>query len=308
MATGSMPIFLKIARSISLAVLCLSPLGGCHPRSAPSFPAGQAYDYLLRQCALGPRCPGSVGHERMKVFLREELRSCAERVEEQPFLHSAENGRDTLRLLNFVARFSPENKRRILLCAHWDTRPWADQDLTVENRRTPILGANDGGSGVAVLLAVAKTLKQNPPPVGVDIVFFDGEDYGTETRPDDYLLGSKFYARTLAQPYPRLAILLDMVGDRDLQLYQERNSLLFAPKETKEIWKQAAEAGHTEFRPQAKYTVTDDHLPLMARGIPSVDVIDFDYPYWHTLEDTPDKCSRHSLQVVGDVVLRMIYR
>jgi len=244
----------------------------------------------------------------MKAFLREELRSCAERVEEQPFLHPTENGRDTLRLLNFVIRFSPENKHRILLCAHWDTRPWADQDPAAENRRTPILGANDGASGVAVLLAVARTLKQNPPPAGVDIVFFDGEDYGTEARPDDYLLGSKFYAQNLAQPYPRLAILLDMVGDRDLQLYEERNSLLFAPKETKEIWKQAAEAGHIEFHPQAKYTVTDDHLSLMARGIPSVDVIDFDYPYWHTLEDTPDKCSRHSLQVVGDVVLRMIYR
>jgi Zn-dependent M28 family amino/carboxypeptidase len=244
----------------------------------------------------------------MKEYLQHELESKAETVAVQNFRHPAGNGKDTLDLTNLIARFRPRAKDRILLCAHWDTRPWADQDPVPENRKTPIPGANDGGSGVAILLALAGILHRNPPPCGVDIALFDGEDYGTDEHPENYLLGSTHFAQSLEAPLPRLAIVLDMVGDRDLKLFQERNSLLFAPRETGAIWRVGRRIAPDVFMPEAQYTITDDHLPLLMKGIPAVDVIDFDYPYWHTLQDTPDKCSPRSLAVVGQTVLGMIYR
>ncbi|MFQ5823301.1 MAG: DUF4910 domain-containing protein [bacterium] len=211
-------------------------------------------------------------------------------------------------MTNIIASFAPEKNERILLCAHWDTRPWADQDPDLENRDKPILGANDGASGVAVLLEVAKTIQISEPKFGVDIIFFDGEDAGLPGQTDSYALGSQYFAKNKDFHYhPQFGILLDMVGDKDLQIYQEENSLEYAPQIVEKVWNKAQRLELQAFIPTPGYEVTDDHMPLLRAGIPCIDLIDFNYDYWHTLEDTPDKCSPESLAQVGQLLLSLLY-
>ncbi|MDQ7051613.1 MAG: M28 family peptidase [candidate division KSB1 bacterium] len=194
------------------------------------------------------------------------------------------------------------------MAAHWDSRPWADQDPDSANHNKPVPGANDGASGVAVLLEIARVLKQNPPPVGVDIVLFDGEDLGSEGYPDTYAAGAQYFAQKKSVHYaPYLGILLDMIGDRELQIYREANSVRYAPAVVDLVWNYAARLGISNFYNPVRHEVFDDHVPLLNVGIPCIDLIDFDYPYWHTVHDTPDKCSPESLEKVGRVVLAVIY-
>ena len=207
---------------------------------------------------------------------------------------------------NVLADHDPANPRQVLLCAHWDTRPTADEEEDPEDRSRSIEGANDGASGVAVLLEIARVLRETPPPVGVRFALFDGEDYGPGS--DRMYLGAKRYARNPPRPHPEWGVLLDMVGDADLDIWRERNSEEGAPTVNDRLFRAAQEAGHGGvFHDSVKWDITDDHLPLLAAGIPVVDLIDFDYPYWHTLEDTADKCSPESLGAVGETVLRALY-
>ncbi len=275
----------------------------------PTFDGERAFSYLEAQCAFGPRAPGTEGHERALAYLRGQLAERADVVQIDAFTHEPGPGYDgPIELTNLMASFGPGKSRRVLLCAHWDTRPWADRDPDPSAHDQPILGANDGASGVAVLLEIADHLKALPPPVGVDIVLFDGEDYGRSGDLENYFLGSRRFARTRADAYrPELSILLDMVGDRDLTLYIEEHSVQAAPWAVRRVWDAAAKAGIAAFVPEIGYAVEDDHLPLIAEGIPTIDVIDFEYPYWHTLEDTPDKCSPESLAAVGQVILMVLY-
>ncbi|MBI3967718.1 MAG: M28 family peptidase, partial [Chloroflexi bacterium] len=196
--------------------------------------------------------------------------------------------------------------RQVLLCAHWDTRPWADRDPDIVNHRTPILGANDGASGVAILLEVARVLAQlRPRGIGFQFVFFDGEDYGPGI--EDMFLGSRYFAANLPKVRPEYGILLDMVGDADLGVYQEGNSVARAPEVVERVWGAAAAAGYeASFPRQVAYTVVDDHIPLLDAGWSVIDVIDFRYPHWHTVGDTPDKCSAESLKAVGETVLKAV--
>lgn len=211
-------------------------------------------------------------------------------------------------MTNIIASFGLQKTERILLCAHWDSRPWADQDPISENRDKPIVGANDGASGVAVLLEVARHLQLAEPKYGVDIVLFDGEDSGLPGQAESYALGAQHFAKNKDFRYrPKFGILLDMIGDKDLQIYQEKNSVNYAPQIVERIWDRAAELGSVPFHASLGYQVTDDHLPLLKVGIPCVDLIDFDYEYWHTLADTPDKCSPESLAEVGRLVLSLLY-
>ena len=273
-----------------------------------SFSGERAYDLLIKQCDFGPRNPGSPGHEAARKFLAEELRRWADRVSEQVFEHYDRERRATFQMANLIGSFDLENPRRILLCAHWDTRPFADEDENPENRDKPILGANDGASGVAVLLEIARLLRRTGPSIGVDIVLFDGEDYGRPGQWEDYLLGSRHFAKVKGGNYfPEMGVLLDMVGDADLDLYIERYSYTYFPKIVDRIWDIAAGMGFPQFHRQVKYAVMDDHIPLIENGIPCIDLIDFDYPYWHTLEDTPDRCSPQSLKIVGDVLMKVLY-
>ncbi len=291
---------------IFLATTCISC--GKTKKVIPSFDGRRAYDLLVKQCDFGPRNPGSEGHESAKEFLLEELKRWAPIVSEQKFEYSDEKSKTRINLSNIIASFYPKNKKRALLCAHWDTRPFADKDSNPQNRDKPIIGANDGASGVAVLLEIGRLISQVEPPRGIDIVFFDGEDFGKKEDLSDYFLGSQYFALSKQGKYkPEFGVLLDMVGDADLNIHPEQYSLNHFPKIVGKVWKAAFDVGSHQFKEGAKYKIRDDHLPLIDAGIPCIDVIDFDYPYWHTLEDTPDKCSPESLQAVGNVIIKLIY-
>jgi len=278
----------------------------CSRSQVPEFDENRAFEYLQEQCSFGPRNPGSQGHRKCLRFLVEELRKSADAVVEQPFLHTDFRDHKTYTLTNVIASFGKQGER-ILLCAHWDTRPWADLDPDPENRDKPILGANDGASGVAVLLEIARVLSRNEPLWGVDIVLFDGEDGGKAGDLEGFCLGSKHFARNKGDYQPEFGILVDMIGDSDLTLYKEAYSARYAEELTESVWSKAKEMGLLCFEDSVKYAVYDDHVPLLDAGIPVVDLIDFDYPYWHTTLDTPDKCSPESLQKIGDLLLHILY-
>lgn len=279
----------------------------------PRFDGNRAFEYLKVQTEFGPRVPNTEAHRRCAAFLENELRTFADTVLVQPFAHKGYDG-SNLYLVNIIASWNLHASRRILLCAHWDSRPWADQDPNPANRTKPVPGANDGASGVAVLLEIAHHLKSQPPSIGVDIVLFDGEDYGRASDLDNFLLGSKYFARRRPSYInPEFGILLDMVGDAQLEIPKERNSVELAPDIVQLVWSIARDIGMTAFVNAVGDDVYDDHLPLNQAGIKTINIIDFAYPdgshrYWHTLEDTPDKCSPESLEEVGSVLLHMLYR
>ena len=272
------------------------------------FDGQRALQYVATQLEFGPRVPNTDGHRRAGDWLLLQLRERADSVEAQAFRHVTRDG-DTLRLRNFIARFRPEVTERVVYLAHWDTRPFADKSANLAQQRLPVPGANDGASGVAVLLGVGDALLRQPPAhFGVDLVFVDGEDYGDFGTQTDVLLGAARYAQSVADASrPLFAVVWDMVGDRDLQIFQEYNSAARAPEIVDRLWRVAEELGYGRtFRPTVGYTVTDDHLPLLDAGIRAIDVIDMDYPYHHTTEDTLDKVSAESLQRVGDVAVALL--
>jgi glutaminyl-peptide cyclotransferase len=275
-------------------------------RGAQAFDGDRAFFYLEAQVAFGPRVPGSSAHQQCLEYLQRELSYFADSVWTQPFNYHSSDRNETLSLTNIVGRFAPQKRDRVLLCAHWDSRPFADQDPDPKNRSTPIPGANDGASGVAILLEAARQLAADPVKVGVDIAFFDGEDYGREGNLDDYLLGAKNYAKNLPDPLPKFVVLLDMVGDEDLHIPQEIYSMRNAPTILAKIYDAAKRVKATAFERREGIPVVDDHIPFLQAGIPAVDLIDFDYPYWHTLEDTPGHCSAKSLDQVGRTLMDML--
>jgi len=298
-----------VKRLLILAALLflLLPSFGCGQKR-DAFDGQRAFAELQRQVNFGPRYPGSPGHDRCLDYLVATLRSYTDDVRQQSFTFTYGPERVTAKATNVIARFGPGGSPRLLLCAHWDTRPWADHDPDPANRKKPILGANDGASGVAVLLELARVMHARPPREGVVVVLFDAEDEGVEGNDDSYAIGSKVYAERLAQDErPEFGILLDMVGDADLNLYQEGYSLTYAKAYVDLVWQTAQQLGYPEFIPRARYYVVDDHVRLLRVGVPCIDIIDFDYPYWHTLQDTPDKCSPESLQKVGRVLEHVIY-
>jgi len=280
--------------------------------SAPDFSGKEAFGYLTAQTDFGPRNPGSAGHRNCLDYLVGELERFADAVNRQEFTHTGPRG-EQIRLTNIIASFNLAATNRIMLAAHWDTRPWADQDNDPKKREKPIIGANDGASGVAVLLEVAKLMKQSPPPMGVDILLFDGEDLGQKNDLTNFGLGSKYFAAHKAPTFnPQYGILLDMVGDAQLEIQREPNSLRYAPEVVQYVWTTAEKLGLREFVNDTSPDIYDDHIPLNEAGIKTIDLIDFNYPdhsnrYWHTSEDTPDKCSPSSLQVVGTLLTHLIY-
>jgi len=280
-------------------------------QTVPQFDGESSFKYLEKQVSFGPRNPMSSGHEECKNWLVSELGKFSERVVKQDFMHYDPRLNKNFKMTNIVASFNLPAERRVILCAHWDTRPVADKDLP-ENVDKPILGANDGASGVAVLMEIARLMKDQLPSVGVDIVLFDGEDYGPEGILEEYFLGSKYFAKNLNDYKPVFGILLDMVGDAQLNLPIEYQSQYYARNIVEKVWSAATELGYSQFEQQVGSAVNDDHIALIEAGIPCIDIIDFEYPdkshkYWHTLEDTPDKCSPQSLKVVGQTVLQVIY-
>ncbi len=274
----------------------------------PVFDADRAYSFLTDQCAFGPRNPGSEGYTSCKKWLIEQLEHCGGEMFLQNFSGWDPHANKKRELTNIIARFGVKEKQPLMLCAHWDSRPVADRDRDLRKSTQPILGANDGASGVAVLLEIARILSANPPERAVLIVLFDGEDLGRESHPDEYAQGSRYWALHPLPEIPHEAILLDMVGDSDLELPIEWYSGTQAPDLQRSLWEIAAEIGSTAFVDRAGPRVEDDHVPLLKAGIAAVDLIDFNYPYWHTTQDTPDKCSPASLGQVGRVIVEYIYR
>jgi glutaminyl-peptide cyclotransferase len=245
----------------------------------------------------------------MGDWLDSLLRQRADTLVVQSWTHVT-GSKTKLPLRNFIARFNPAADKRLLLLAHWDSRPVSDSPTSRDSGHA-VMGANDGGSGVALLLGVADVLKRTPPAIGVDLLFADGEDYGDFTKtPNDVLIGSRYYgAHQLPGGRPLYAVLFDLVADKDLQIYQEGNSLVGAPEVVELVWDTAKELGYGGyFIASPRHTLIDDHLELQKAGIRAIDVVDFDYPPWHTQYDTIDKVSAASLQVVGNVAVELIRR
>lgn len=278
-----------------------------------AFNSTNAWNHLLKQVDFGFRVPGMPGHKACREYLQQELLKYCDTVEEQAFVASVPGRR--LKMYNIIGRFNLQAKRRILLSAHWDTRPTADYN-PAGHRDEPIPGANDGASGVAVLLELARVMHENPPPIGVDIVLFDGEDYGPGIT--DMFYGSKYFAHQLtaeqADSY-NYGVLLDMIGDKNLDIHPEHNSEGIASEVFAVAYDVSRKLGYKCFMSGGPLIIEDDHLALIDRGIPCYDFIDFAYPslprqgtsYWHTTEDTPDKCSPRSLEAVGRTLEVMVY-
>ncbi|MBC8204748.1 M28 family peptidase [bacterium] len=299
---------LRLTSQIIVFILFISAVTISSLRAeVPVFNSESAWNYLLAQCEFGPRNPGSEGHVKCRDYLKDELLKFTGRVRLQPFTFYDSRLRKNFDMYNIIADFGSETGAKIILCAHWDTRPRSDCDPDPAKRHLPILGANDGASGVAVLLEMARMFAVNPPPVPVQIIFFDGEDYGREGEIWDYLLGSKHFAKTIDARDYRYAVLLDLIGDEDLEIKKEYHSYQYSPDLMERIWKIARRLGIDQFSSRIQLPVIDDHISLIEIGIPAVDLIDFEYRYWHTQEDTPEHCRQESLEAVGRVLTELIY-
>ena len=265
------------------------------------------------QCSFGARNPGSEGHERFSEYLESYLLSLSPNVIVQEFSyleHLTETQREGK---NLIAQFNLESNERLLLGAHWDTRSLSDEDPDEEKKSLPVLGANDGASGTAVLMELASIFSQNTPPIGIDLVFFDAEDVGINGKPYTFAMGSEYFSKNLPIEKPKSAIIIDMIGDKYLKIPIERFSYRINPEMVKEIWSLANELDLNAFEYKVGYEIYDDHVPLWENAqIPAIDIIDFDYPnlfynHWHTQNDTPENCSPQSLQQVGTLLLNYVY-
>jgi glutaminyl-peptide cyclotransferase len=284
--------------------------GACHTdRPQTSFNGTTALTYAKAQLDFGTRVPNSLGAQRAGDWIVAQMKSRADTVIEQKFDHVTEKG-DTLHLRNILARIHPAATQRVLYLTHWDTRPVSDGAKDPAQRNMPMPGANDGASGVALFVGLGDALKKTPATVGVDLLFVDGEDYGDFGTMKDVLLGSTYFASHLPSPEykPLYGVLWDMIGDKDLDIYQEPTSLQRAPEVVSLVWNEAETLGYSRYfiASPSNQGVTDDHIPLLDAGIHTIDVIDFDYPWHHTPNDTFDKLSAHSLQVVGDVATALV--
>jgi Zn-dependent M28 family amino/carboxypeptidase len=299
----------------TLCVLLLAALqgGGCGrgEASLPSpFNGEQALAYVRTFMEFGPRVPGTDPHRRAGDWIASEMRQRADTVIEQTWTHKTQAG-VTIPLRNVLARFNPMAEERLLYVTHWDSRPVAEKSSADSLRKLPTPGANDGGSGVGLFLALGDVLKATPPGIGVDLLFVDGEDYGTFTPDVDVLLGSTYFANNLpsANYQPLFGVVFDMIGEMDLRIPQEEHSVNRAPEVVERVWRAAADLGYGNiFVPATTLAITDDHLPLLDKGLRVIDVIDLDYAYHHTVNDTIDKLSARSLKIVGDVAWRLIQR
>lgn len=282
-------------------------------QSVPQFDADSAYGFTAAQCEFGPRVPGTEAHKQCGDMLERKLTGWADNVIVQNAPVTTFDGKK-LTARNIIAQFNPEVEGRILLLAHWDCRPWADQDPDPSRRKEPVMGANDAASGVAVLLEIARQMHDVKPGLGVDILLTDVEDWGNENEDDTWALGTQYWA---AHPHvngysPMYGILLDMVGAQGAQFAPEYYSMNFAPNVVKNVWDKAKKAGYGNYFPFVDGGgVTDDHVPVNRAGIPCIDIIDMRnagfFDAWHTTHDTMDNIDRNTLKAVGQTLLQLIY-
>lgn len=270
--------------------------------SAVAFNESHAWLDLVKQVQFGPRVPGTQAHLQCRDWLVTELKKSCENVRLQELTHTWSRNRHDVHMWNVIGEQNwKDAKVRVALYAHWDTRPSADQEESAEKRSKPIPGANDGASGVAVLLELARVLKVTHPEVGVMYVLTDGEDLGPGL--DEMFLGARAFAIQPSDPKPTYGILLDMIGDKDLVVPMEPNSLRYNGDMLYQLYKHAGTVGLGKTFPMVEGPeIEDDHMPLNEAGLKTIDLIDFTYMPWHTLSDTPDKCSPASLGKVGKLL------
>ncbi len=277
-------------------------------RPSVEFDGAQAMSHVRKQVDFGARVPGTAAHRATGDWLVAEMRRRADTVIVQQWTHTTADGR-RLPMRNILARFRPRDTRRVLYLAHWDSRPLADRESDPALAAQPVPGANDGASGVAVLLGVAEALKRAPAAVGVDLLLVDGEDWGSFDTDTDVLIGSTWFADHLPDSgyAPLMGVLWDMVGDSVPLFEQEAYSVQSAPEVVQRVWTTAQRLGHGEvFTNRQGLAITDDHVPLQKRGLRVIDVIDLDYPWHHLTGDTSDKVSQRTLQLVGDVAIALL--
>jgi glutaminyl-peptide cyclotransferase len=302
------------AMALKLLVVAAALSAGLAVADEPQFSGQRAMAYLEKVCALGPRPSGSEGMIRQRTMLVEHFRAAGATVTGQAFEIRDRRTGQPVHMENLIVEWHPDRPERVLIGAHFDTRPYPDRDPV--NPRGVFLGANDGASGVALLMELAAAMPSLPGPVGVDFVLFDAEEYVFRPR-EPYCLGSTFFARQYVADQQggrprcryRYGAIVDMVADRNLELWQEMHSVEWP--DTKPVvdalWDVARRRGTRQFIARPKHTIEDDHVPLRVIGrIPTCDIIDFDYPQWHTTADTPEHCSAESLEAVGGVLLQWL--
>jgi len=264
-----------------------------HPKFG-GFDENRAYQDVVYQISLGSRVPGTVAHQKEVKWITSQVNSSGWETEVQSINDQG------IQIQNIIAKRG-NDKPWIILGAHYDSRQFADNDPNPSQQNNPVPGANDGASGVAVLLEIAHDLPHDVP-YQIWLVFFDWEDQGRINN-QDWILGSRAFVDSLKQ-LPDSAIIVDMIGDKDLNIYLEKNS---DPSISQEIWNVARNLGYqNSFILQEKYSMLDDHTPFLEKGVKAVDIIDFDYPFWHTTQDTPDKTSAKSLGIVGNTLLNWL--
>lgn len=302
----------------NIFLICFSLLGGVSSATAqqPVFDGPRAYSYLEAICAIGPRISGSTGMQQQQALLEKHFTELGGDVRYQEFDAAHPQTGQPVRMRNMIVHWVPDAPQRMLLCCHYDTRPFPDREPTPALREKPFIGANDGGSGVAALMELGHHMKvlgqqARAQGMGVDFVFFDGEEL-VYAQGDKYFWGSEYFSREYRDRPPQNyryvnGVLLDMVAGAGASFYLEVNSLRYAPQVTRDLWSVAARLGVREFVNRRKHEVLDDHLPLnqIAR-IPTCDVIDFDYPHWHRRNDLPAACSAQTLGKVGRVLIGWI--
>ena len=299
-----------------------SPQTAVTTSKAPTFEADSAYTYVANQVAFGPRVPNSKAHKQCGDYLAAELTRFGAQLYVQEANLKAYDG-TLLEARNLIGSYNPEQSKRVLLFAHWDSRPYSDHDPDPANLRKPLDGADDGASGVGVLLEIARQLGQQSPNIGVDILFCDAEDYGTpefvdDYKPDTWCLGSQFWAKNphVKNYKAEFGILLDMVGGKGATFFREYQSKRAAAPILEMVWSKARDLGYGKYFINADGgAITDDHQYVISgRGIPSIDIINYDpdtetgfASYWHTQKDNMDNIDRETLKAVGQTVLEVIY-
>lgn len=289
----------------------------------PDFNADSAYIYLQEQCNFGPRTMNSTAHDKCEKWIIQKFEQYGCKVTTQKATLNGYDG-TPLRSTNIMASYNPEATTRIMFCAHWDCRPWADNDPDSTNWHKPIIAANDAASGVGVMIELARILKGSGLELGVDFICFDAEDYGTpqwfegEDPGDTWALGAQYFANNLPEGYaPRYGILLDMIGGVGAKFYREGMSMQYAPAIVKKVWNAARQVGYGSYFPKADGgMITDDHIPVnQTANIPCIDVIPY-YPdcaqssfgpTWHTIADNMDNIDKNTLKAVGQTMVQVLF-
>lgn len=289
----------------------------------PDFNADSAYIYLQEQCNFGPRTMNSTAHDKCEKWIIQKFEQYGCKVTTQKATLNGYDG-TPLRSTNIIASYNPEATTRIMFCAHWDCRPWADNDPDSTNWHKPIIAANDAASGVGVMIELARILKGSGLELGVDFICFDAEDYGTpqwfegEDPGDTWALGAQYFANNLPEGYaPRYGILLDMVGGVGAKFYREGMSMQYAPAIVKKVWNAARQVGYGSYFPKDDGgMITDDHIPVnQTANIPCIDVIPY-YPdcaqssfgpTWHTIADNMDNIDKNTLKAVGQTMVQVLF-